>query len=177
MEFLFYVLDKSIKTYDYIITLSKRKVKKTYFNLMRIWSNLNPLYPRMLCAKFGWNWPSGSGEKDFLISSMYFRYFIIISPWKRRGPSLEQIWIPFTQGWFVPSSSLTQIDSMDLEKIFKFCNVFCYFVISSLGKGQGPSFEQIWIHPRVWLKLAQWFWRRFQNFVNICSLFRNYLPL
>ena len=21
-------------------------------------------YPRMLCAKFGWNWPSGSGEED-----------------------------------------------------------------------------------------------------------------
>ena len=51
-----------------------------------IWTNLNPLYPRMLCAKFGWNWPSGSGEEDFLISSMYFRYFVILSPWKRAGP-------------------------------------------------------------------------------------------
>ena len=30
-----------------------------------IWTNLNPLYPRMLCAKFGWNWPSGSGEEDW----------------------------------------------------------------------------------------------------------------
>ena len=30
-----------------------------------IWTNLNPLHPRMLCAKFFWNWPSGSGEKDF----------------------------------------------------------------------------------------------------------------
>ena len=29
-----------------------------------IWTNLNPLQPRMLCAKFGWNWPSGSGEED-----------------------------------------------------------------------------------------------------------------
>ena len=29
-----------------------------------IWTNLNPLHPRMLCAKFGWNWPSGSGEED-----------------------------------------------------------------------------------------------------------------
>ena len=27
-----------------------------------IWTNLNPLHPRMLCAKFGWNWSSGSGE-------------------------------------------------------------------------------------------------------------------
>ena len=48
--------------------------------------NLNPLHPRMLCAKFGWNWLSGSGEEDFLISSMYFHYFVIISPWKRPGP-------------------------------------------------------------------------------------------
>ena len=22
-----------------------------------IWTNLNPFHPRMLCAKFGWNWP------------------------------------------------------------------------------------------------------------------------
>ena len=51
-----------------------------------IWTNLNSLYPRMLCAKFGWNWPSGSGEEDFLVLSMYFRYFLIISPWKRAGP-------------------------------------------------------------------------------------------
>ena len=29
-----------------------------------IWIKLNPLHPRMLCAKFGWNWHSGSGEKE-----------------------------------------------------------------------------------------------------------------
>ena len=29
-----------------------------------IWKNLNPLHLRMLCAKFGWNWPSSSGEED-----------------------------------------------------------------------------------------------------------------
>ena len=27
-----------------------------------IWTNLDSLYPRMLCVKFGWNWPGGSGE-------------------------------------------------------------------------------------------------------------------
>ena len=59
---------KSINTYDYIKMLIKRR-KKT-INFMRIywffiWTNLNPLHPRMLCAKFGWNWPSGSGEEDF----------------------------------------------------------------------------------------------------------------
>ena len=26
--------------------------------------NLNPLHPRMICAKFGWNWPSGFGVED-----------------------------------------------------------------------------------------------------------------
>ena len=29
-----------------------------------IWINLNPLHPRMLCAKFGWNWLIGSREED-----------------------------------------------------------------------------------------------------------------
>ena len=29
-----------------------------------IWTNLNPLHPRMVCAKFGWNWASGSGEDE-----------------------------------------------------------------------------------------------------------------
>ena len=29
-----------------------------------IWTNLNSLHPRMLCAKFSWNCPSGSEEED-----------------------------------------------------------------------------------------------------------------
>ena len=28
------------------------------------WTNLNLLHPRMLSAKFGWNWPSGSAEEE-----------------------------------------------------------------------------------------------------------------
>ena len=35
-----------------------------------IGTNLNPLHPRMLCAKFGWNWPSGSGEEDENVKSL-----------------------------------------------------------------------------------------------------------
>ena len=30
-----------------------------------IWTNLKPVHPRMLCAKFGWKRLSGSGEEDF----------------------------------------------------------------------------------------------------------------
>ena len=35
-----------------------------------IWTNLNPIHPRMLCAKFGWNWPSGSWEEDENVNSL-----------------------------------------------------------------------------------------------------------
>ena len=28
-------------------------------------NKLNFLHLKMICAKFGWNWPSGSGEEDF----------------------------------------------------------------------------------------------------------------
>ena len=31
-----------------------------------IWTSLNPLYLKVLFATFGWNWPSGSWEKEFL---------------------------------------------------------------------------------------------------------------
>ena len=52
------------------------KFRKVYFHYIVIispwqragpfiWTNLNPLPPRMLCAKFWWNWLSGSREGDF----------------------------------------------------------------------------------------------------------------
>ena len=31
--------------------------------LEKTWTNMNPLHPIMLCAKFVWNWPCGSGEE------------------------------------------------------------------------------------------------------------------
>ena len=37
----------------------------------------------------------GSGEQDFLISSIYFCYFVIISPWKRVGPFILRNLNPF----------------------------------------------------------------------------------
>ena len=62
---------------------------------------------------------------------------------------------------------------------------FRYFVIISPGKKVGAlhlnkleSSSPKDTLCQVWLKLAQWFWRRrFFNFVNVFSLFRNYLPL
>ena len=76
-----------------------------FFHLKR---NLNPPHPRMLCAKIGWNWLSGSVEENFLISSMYFRYFKIISLWKRAGSFIwtnlnplhpGMLWAKFGWNW------------------------------------------------------------------------------
>ena len=77
-----------------------------------IWTNLNPLHPNLLCAKFGWNRPSGSGDEDFWILSMCFPYFIIISPQKRVGSFIWIILNPLYPrmlcakfGWNWPSGS------------------------------------------------------------------------
>ena len=150
-----------------------------------IWTKLSPLHPKMPCAKFGWNWLSGSGEEDFLILSMYFSYFIIISSWKGHCPSFEQNWIPFTQGCLV--LSLVDIGSVVFEKkIFKISSIyFRYFLIISPWKRAGALHLKKLEPPlpkdalcQVWLNLAQWFRRgRFLYFVNVLSLFRNYLPL
>ena len=78
-----------------------------------IWTNLNPLHPRMLCAKFDWNQRSGSGEEDILISSIYFRYFVIISPWKRAGPF---IWINLNSLYPRMHCAKFDIGSVVLEK-------------------------------------------------------------
>ena len=61
-----------------------------------------------------------------------------------------------------------------------------YFIItvSSLGKRRGLHWKKLEsLSPKDALcqkqfSLAKWFWRRrFLNFVNVCSLFHNYLPL
>ena len=60
---------KSINTYDYIITLIKRRRKNIHFMITYCFFHLNP-HPRMLCAKIGWNqwfWR----RVFFLISSMF----------------------------------------------------------------------------------------------------------
>ena len=51
-----------------------------------IWTKLNPLHPRMLCAKFGWNWPSGSGEEDSFNSINVFLKFGNNLPLEKGGP-------------------------------------------------------------------------------------------
>ena len=113
--------------FRYFIIISPWKWARPF-----IWRNLNPLHPRMLGAKFGWNWPSGSREEDFKFCQciLLFRRYLLLE----KGRALHLIKLKSS----LPKDGLCQ----------------------------------------VWLKLAQWFWRRrFFNFVNVFLLFRNYLPL
>ena len=101
---------KWINSYDYIITFIRWRKRKHY---LHVWISKGPSFERtltpfnkgMLCAKFVRKWLSGSWEEVFFkISPMYFRYFVIISPWEKHPPSFEQIYIPFSKWCFLLSS-------------------------------------------------------------------------
>ena len=81
--------------------------------------------------------------------------------------------------------SLVKIGPVVLEKIFKY---FCIFLLFSyylpLEKGAALHLNKLESPPpkddlcQVWLKLAQWFWRRrFLNDPTLFLHFCNYLPL
>ena len=114
----------------------------------------------MFCAKFGWNWPSCSGKKDFKILSMYFLLFCNYLPLKKGGDvhlnkieslspndALWQVWLELAQ-WFWR------------KRFFNFVNVFslvCYYL--PLEK-VGPF---IWtnlipLHPRMHSAKFGWNW-------------------
>ena len=71
----------------------------------------------------------------------------------------------FHPGCFVPS--LVEIRPVVLEKNiskFRHC-IFAISLLSPLRKGQGPSIVQPFTQDakcRIWLKLDQWFWRRWK---------------
>ena len=77
--------------------------------------------------------------------------------WELNG-SLEQTWKPFTKGCTV--LELVEIGPVVIE-IFKFCQ--CIFVISLLSLPKDAMCQ-------VWLKLAEWFWRRrfLKVWMNFC---------
>ena len=118
---------KSINTYDYIIRKKILLTLKIYWFF--IWRNLYPLHPTEGCfvprlVKIGSNFLE---KRIFLTSSMYFRYFKLISPWKRVGSFIWRNFNPFHPrmlcakfGWNWPSGSG--------EEDFKFCQ--CIFAIS-----------------------------------------------
>ena len=144
-------------------------------NWFFIWRNMNPYHPRILVPRLVEIGSVVLEKRIFLISSLYFRYFVIISPWKRAGPV---IWTNLNRlhprmlcakfGWNWPSG-------FGEEDFFNFVNVFSifrnYFPLEKgralhLNKLESPSPKDALC--QVWMKLAQWFSRRsFFNFVNV----------
>ena len=98
--------------------------------------------PMMLYAKFGWNWPSDSGEEDFSNSVNVFPLFLYylslekgmaLQLNKLENPTpkdaLRQVWLKMAR-WFCG------------RKIFKFRQ--CIFAVSLLSPLEG------WIRPFIW---------------------------
>ena len=82
-----------------------------------IWTNLSTHHPRMHCAMFGWNWPSGSGEEDFFNFVNVFLLFHNYLPLEKGGAlHLNKI-----QESFVPS--LVEIGPVVLKRRWK-CEKF-----------------------------------------------------
>ena len=66
-----------------------------------IWTNLTPLNPRMLCSKFGWKWPSDSGDEYFLNFVNVFSLFPNYLPLEKVGAiHLNKLESPFHQDLF-----------------------------------------------------------------------------
>ena len=138
-------------------------------NWFFIWRKLKSLHPRMLCAKIVWKRLSGSGEEDFLISSINFCYFVIISPWKRVGPFILRNLNPFQPR--MQCAKLVETGSGEggsgEEDFFDYVNAFLLFRnYLPLEKGRAFHLNKLESPPpkdalcQVWLKLTQWFWRR-----------------
>ena len=106
-----------------------------------IWTNLNPFYPRMHCTKFGWNWPSGSGEevfKNFINVISLFR----ISPWTRARPFIWTNLNPSPQrmlGWNWSSGSGEEDDH-----------------VKSWRWRQRRQQRQRWTTDKVWSEKLTW---------------------
>ena len=83
-----------------------------------IWTNLNSLYPRILCVMFSWNWSSSSGE-NFQKLSIFFHFCYYLPLEKGQGPSFERNWIPLTERCSVPS--LVEIGPVALENKSSMC--------------------------------------------------------
>ena len=123
-------------------------------------ANLNPLHQRMLCAKFNWNWPSGSGEEIFNLINVILLFHNYLPLEKGRALQLNKLEFPS------PKDALCQIWLKLAQRFWRrkmLSKYDHYFAIISPWERERPSFEQIWIpfthkcFVSIWLKLAQWF--------------------
>jgi hypothetical protein len=90
----------------------------------------------MICTKFDWDWPAGSGEEDFIQYKHVNMGFPIVDPPNPRRPWCEQFWIYIISESF--HENITYSGSVVLEKkIFKWPHPI-FAIISPLKKKTGP---------------------------------------
>jgi hypothetical protein len=110
------------------------------------WTNWNFLHSRIICTKFDWFWPAGSGEEDFFfLFSVYFYSFAIISSWRGVIPFIWRNVNPLPLRMIY--AILVNISPVVLEKkISKWPHpIFTFLWLFLLRRGPGPLFEQTWI--------------------------------
>jgi hypothetical protein len=56
------------------------------------WIIFHSFHPRMICTKFDWNWPAGSGEDDCFRCKHVNMVFLIVAPPDPWGPWFEETW-------------------------------------------------------------------------------------
>ena len=101
--------------FHYFVIISPWKMAGPF-----IWTNLNPLLPRMLCAKFGWYWLSGSGKEVFLNFVYVFSLFRNYLPLEKAGPFIWKNLNPLHPrmlcaqfGWNWPSGSREEDENVN----------------------------------------------------------------
>ena len=121
-----------------------------------IWTNLNPIHPRILCAKFGWNWPCGSGEEDENVKSLQTDRQMDGQTDDGRQV-IRKAHLSFQLRWGKKPMSLLLFE---LSDILYMHNSYC-----NKQGAHGPHCS------------PEKHWRRRFKFVNVFLLFCNYLPL
>ena len=124
-----------IKTW---VFFTKNALCKFGLNWPSSYINLNKP-ESMLCTNFSWKWPSVSGGV-FQMLSMYFCYFVIISPWALhlRHPRFSR---------FLNVVNVVYFTITIFSSLVK--GVVTITLFLSLGKGSDPPFSQIWVRCLV----------------------------
>ena len=140
---------KVISLFHYYLPLEKSRAF--------IWRKLNPIYPMMLCIKFGWNWPCVSGEEDFLNFVSNFHYFVNYLPLEKgvilyhapRKQSLGGI-------WFLSVCLFVCLSVSVRPSVLLCLSVPCLWIIFC---------------PLIFWKMGEWI------FLKICTLINHHLKM